>query len=325
MKRKSKKIKNTAAAMTTVFFAILIGAVLFSCTEKNGSDPQPDGNKNSGSLRIITSILPQEYFVKRIAGELAEVSALVGPGKSPATYEPKPGQVSNLSTADVLFTIGVPFEQAFLPKIKQSLKTLRFVDTAAGIEKRMLEEHEHDHEEAEEHEEEGTPDPHLWLSPLLVKQQAAIIRDTLMEIDPENNDLYQSGYQQFAGDLDRLHQEIKQLLAPYNGMTLLVFHPSFGYFADEYGLEQRAVEIGGKSPSPADLEKVITAAKEEGVQTVFVQPEFPQKSAEAVADAIGGTVVVLNPLHPDYIENLRTIAGRIDEAFAGQITGGGAE
>jgi zinc transport system substrate-binding protein len=115
--------------------------------------------------------------------------------------------------------------------------------------------------------------------------------------------------------MDELDLYLKEKLAPYKGNTIFVYHPSFGYFTDEYGLYQEAVETGGKEPVPAILESIIEEALEEKVKIIFVQPEFSQKSAEAIAKGIGGKVISLNPLNPDYLNNMKAIADEIEGAL----------
>jgi zinc transport system substrate-binding protein len=267
------------------------------------------------TVKVFVSILPQKSFAERIGGENVDVSVMVPPGKSPATYEPTPRQMVSLGNADLFFTIGVPFERAFLGRVSSSLQSLRIVPTDEGIEKRYLGAHSHDEDAHEdEHDDDhetGEPDPHIWMDPVLVKHQGAIIRDALIDLDPESASAYRERYDAFAADLDSLHEELSRILAPAEGSLLFVYHPAFGYFADRYGLRQEAIETGGKEPSPAMLQHVIEAARHEGVKVIFVQPEFPKKSAQAVADAIDGVVVPVAPLMEDYTENLRSLARRI--------------
>ncbi|MBN1500485.1 MAG: zinc ABC transporter substrate-binding protein [Spirochaetes bacterium] len=276
-------------------------------------------------ITVFVSILPQKYFVEKIAGDRVAVEVLVSPGKNPATYEPTPQQVTDLGSAKALFTIGVPFENAFLPKIQGILKSLKIVDTSSGIKKRMLEAHSHEGEE--HHDEEGSmdsdeddhdhgiPDPHIWLSPSLVKIQAKNIYDALIELDPSGKTDYLKGYESLISELDEVISELQKSLKPFAGSTLFVFHPAFGYFADEFGLKQVAIETGGKEAAPAKLTEIIEHAQKEGVKIIFVQPEFSQESAKKIAQAIGGTVVMLNPLYPDYINNLKSISTEIEKAY----------
>jgi len=310
---------------------LLSGAVILCIAASGCSDGKKDDTK---PVNVFTSILPQKCFVEKIGGDRVNAEVLVGPGKSPATYEITPQQIIALGSAEILFTIGVPFEQALLPSIEDTLDKLRIVDTSQGINKRKLAAHTHDenhhedheeehedhndeddhHEEKHEHEE-GADDPHIWLSPSLVKIQAGHIYNALIEIDPEAKDQYKNGYDEFISELDEIDRELKSILAPFSGNILFVFHPAFGYFADSYGLEQVAIETGGKEPTPSQLEEIIEHALEEKVKILFVQPEFPVTAAEAIADSIDGAVVLLNPLDPDYINNLRAIASEIEKAF----------
>ena len=95
------------------------------------------------------------------------------------------------------------------------------------------------------------------------------------------------------------------------GETFYVYHGAFAYFADAYGLEQKAIEVTGRSPTPKQLAALAGQAKEEGGTIVFVQPQFDQSSAVSLAETIGGTVQELDPLEKDVIGNLRTIASAI--------------
>jgi zinc transport system substrate-binding protein len=285
-----------------VLFIFIICFILFFIT--CGKDQEPAGRVKK--LLVYVSIPPQKYFVEKIGQDRLKVEVMVQPGKNPATYEPSPWQITGLGEAAVFFTIGVPFEQGFLPKIAGALKNLIIVDTSSGIEKRILE---------TDHIEEKIPDPHIWLSPPLVKIQAKTILDALIKIDPKGSEIYNKGFEALTEELDRVHEELKEELAPFKGKTIFVYHPVLGYFTDTYGLKQVAIETGGREPNPYDLEEIIKNAREEGVKVIFVQPEFSQVSAGAVAEAIQGVVVPLVPLNPDYINNLKTIAGEIKNGF----------
>jgi len=288
-------------------YLILLILLLVTPLFSNGQQGKLEQTeKKDEIITVFTSIVPQKYFVERIGGDRVEVHVLVGPGKNPATYEPTPGQVLKLSDSDIFFTIGVPFENAFIPKIRSSLKNLKIVDTSVGIEKRIL---------FNEVKQVRTPDPHIWLSPNLAKVQAKTIFNALVQNDPEGKEAYTIGYNHFIKDLNKVQNELSKVLLPLKGNIFFVFHPSFGYLLDEFGLEQVAIETGGKEPGPAILEKIIMQAQEQNVKVIFVQPEFSLKSANVIAEAIGGAVVTLNPLGPDYLNNLRHIALEIEKSF----------
>jgi len=267
---------------------------------------------------LFTSILPQKYFVERITGGSIAADVLVKPGKSPATYEPTPDQMISLSKSKILFTLGVPFEKTFLKTVKSSLKNLEIVDTSVGIKRRFLENHDH-HDEDGDHEEHDhshgkTEDPHTWLSPRLAQIHSENIYKALLKAFPEKKKELTKNYKSLISDLKNLDKELGRYLNPMKGRIIFVFHPAFGYLTDEYGMKQMAIESGGKSPLPSDLAEIIKKAKHEKVRVIFVQPEFPEKSARAVAKAINGAVIRINPLNPDYINNLKEMARQIKES-----------
>ena len=251
--------------------------------------------EQSGISKILVavSILPQKYFVERIGGSAVTVQVLVLPGENPATYEPTPKQVTALSKARILFTIGVPFEKSFIPKISANLKNLTIVDTSAGIAKRTF--------------SNGSTDPHIWMSPPLVEIQARTILKSLVRIDPEKKDFFTNNYNRFKKDLDTLNKEMSKALEPLKGSVLFVYHPSFGYFADQYGLKQVAIETGGKDPGPKTLSAIIKRVKRSGTHVIFVQPEFRQNSARIIAQNTGAAVIAIDPLALNYLSNMRKI------------------
>jgi len=258
-------------------------------------------NGESEKLHVFVSILPQAYFVERVGGTHVEVEVLVGPGQSPATFEPAPQQMTKLSQTSVYFSIGVPFEKRLVEKIQATLTNLRIIDTRQGIKLRTMQDEHHG----------GSSDPHIWLNPNLVKIQATTICDELCRLDPQNAAEYRKNLKAFKTDLHEVDTRIAQMLAPLRGRKFYVFHPSFGYFADAYGLTQVAVEMEGKEPGAKELASLINQAIEDSVKVIFVQPQFSARSTKAVAEAIGGVVVLIDPLAKDYLQNLEDIAEKI--------------
>lgn len=278
-------------------------------------------------LQVTVSILPQEYFVKKIAQDKVKINVMVQPGFSPATYEPKTSQMKELSQSSVYFSIGVPFEDVWLERFKSANKALNIVDTTVGIAKLEMKEHHHDehedehtanahHEEEKEdmHEHEGL-DPHVWLDPILVKQQAKIVYETLAKLDANNALFYKSNFEKFDAELDALNAEIDAILAPVKHKAFMVFHPSWGYFAKRYDLEQIAVEVSGKEPKPNQLVTLINEAKKHQIKTVFVAPEFSQKSAKVIASSIKGKVFAISPLQLQWKDNMLFAAHSILNSY----------
>ena len=177
---------------------------------------RPSTLEETDILTVTVSIAPQQYFVSRITGDDVRVNVMVEPGASPATYEPKPEQLAALSQSAAYFSIGVPFENIWLDRIADANPDMRIVDTTEGIERVPIEAHTHEGEGEEEHEDEhdhaeGAPDPHIWLSPSLVKIQARTIAEALIDLDPERQSTYQENLAAFLADIEALEATIEEI------------------------------------------------------------------------------------------------------------------
>ncbi len=259
-------------------------------------------------INIAVSILPQTYFVKAIGKDKVSVFEIVPPGAEPATYEPLPMQISRLSYADIYFTIGVPFEKRFLTKIKGDLKKTHFIATDTDIEKIKMAHHHHEGADNDSNHEAGEKDPHIWLDPQLVKVQATSVYKGLAAYDPKNESFYKKNLDDFNKEMDELNNYIENKLSHIKGASFIVFHPVWGYFTKRYGLKQIAIEVEGKEPSPADIEKIISEAGEENAQAIFLQKQFSRKSGERIGEAVGLKPLFLDPLSDDYVNNMKYIA-----------------
>jgi len=301
----------------------MILLLVFSTLIVSGCDASssPPGN-TPPALEVAVSILPQADFLRRIGGPHVRTIVLVGPGQSPATFDPTLKQMARLARARLYFRIGVAFEQRLVPKIRRTYPGLRIIDTRRGIALRPMDQVGGNQRSAHQHDHLGTPDPHVWLNPRLVAIQARTICDALKTADPVNADDYERNCRVFQADLRAVDARIADLLAPLRGRAFFVFHPAFGYFADAYGLRQVAIETGGKRPTARQLAALIARARRERVRLIFVQKQFAASSAKAVADAIGGAVVQVDPLAGDYLDNLWHIANEIAKALNRRDTRG---
>ncbi len=262
-------------------------------------------------VQVTVSVLPQAYFVRQIAGDLANVSVMVAPGASPATYEPRPEQMVALSSSALYCAIGVPFERVWLPRISAAHPAMRVVRTQEGITKVPMAHHHHGKTSGQ-----TILDPHIWLAPELVKIQARHICDGLAAVDPAHEGTYRARLAAFLTELTDLDTTIRTLLGPdARGKRFLIFHPAWGYFARAYGLIQVPVEMEGKAPTPAALAHLMDQARADHITTIFVQPQFSQKNASVIARGIHGKVVPLDPLAPDWADNLLSATRSIQGAL----------
>lgn len=281
-----------------ILFAVLIFTTI------NGTPVEAESPPDV--IQAFVSILPQAYFVERIGGDRVAVNVLVGPGMSPATYEPTPKQLSALSGAHVFFRIGTPFEDGLIRKISDSFENLKIIDTRKGITMRYF----RGSGKAER------ADPHIWLDPKRVKIQAETIFETLSELAPEHSEQFEKNLSDFQNDLERIDAKISEILAPFAGQKFYVFHPAFGYFGESYGIRQVPIEIEGKEPNPRVLVRLIELAKQEGVKVIFVQPQYAQKNAEILAKEIGGAVVPIDPLPRDYLKQMEETARMLQRTLS---------
>ncbi|ACS81487.1 metal ABC transporter solute-binding protein, Zn/Mn family [Maridesulfovibrio salexigens] len=272
-------------------------------------------------FQTTVSIAPLKYFVEKIGGENVKTNIMVKAGSSPATYEPQPKQMADLSKSEIYFAIGVPFEQAWLPRFKSANSNLEIVNLGEAVIHRSMKAHihedegEHGHTHHDDHGEAKVKDPHVWLAPPLVRVISQKILETLIEHDPENAATYTSNYLSFAAEINDIDSELlKTFTQKGQKFSFMVYHPSWGYFADTYALNQIPIELEGKEPSPKKMAQLIEFAKTNSVKAIFIQPQFSQKSAQTIANAIDAKVLIADPLAEDWTANLRRTA----KAFATQ-------
>ena len=241
-------IKKT---LRSSILSIFILCFLFSCVLFLWSSASAEDQIN-----VAVSILPQKYFVEKIGKDRVHVSVMVMPGASPATYEPKPRQMIDLSKADLYFAIGVPFEASWLTRFQKMNPKMRVVPTQTGVERVPMESRSHAESHADNQAE--SLDPHIWLSPPLVLRQAKTIRNALMKADPAGKEIYRKNYAAFETEILNLDEKIRSAFgSKKSGKAFMVYHPSWGYFARTYGLKQVPVELEGKEPSPRELVELI--------------------------------------------------------------------
>ena len=277
----------------------------------------------SEKINVFVSILPQKYFTEKIGGDFVHASEMVKPDKSPADYEPAPSQMRMLSKAKAYFAIGVPFENTWLQKFASINPDMQIIHTENGIVKKPINRYANiqilssvnSHKTHSLHHK-AIADPHIWLSPLLVKIQAKNIYNGLILIDPKHDSAYKNNYQKFISQLDALNRELKKLFSfGIKQKQFIVFHPSWGYFADAYGLKQVSIEIEGKEPKAHDLKKLIQYATQHDIKTIFVQPQFSTKHSEIIAKEIHGQIVFADPMAEEWQKNLKNIAQSIKNAL----------
>ena len=279
---------NWSFKLVSVILLLVTILSVISCAPKN---------EVSGKMGVIVTILPQVEFVEMVGGEKVNITVMVAPGASPHTYAPTPGQLDAVKQAKIYAIVGsgVEFELVHMDRITAANKDMLLIDCSKGVE--LI-----------------NDDPHIWLSPKNARTMVENICDGLIEVDPANAEYFTSNKQEYLSKLDELDREVEIELASVTNRRFMVLHPAWGYFARGYDLEQIAIRIEGKDPSPQDLIDLIQKAEEYNIEVVFVSPQFNTRSAQAIAEAMNGEVVPIDPLAGDYIDNMYRI---LDELVQG--------
>lgn len=306
--------------MRDTYCVILILVASLVALTGCGSRPAdlPVGDKAADSpqkVKAIVSIVPQVYFVQRVGGDLVEVEPIAPPNYSPETYQVTPRQMDAMGRADIFFRIGMPFEEQLASRLLATFPKLCIVDTREGVPMLAMVAHpdhgDHETEEGGDHDHDhhhGDEDPHIWLDPMRVKLQARVMAEALKERLPGQAEIFERNLEAFNREMDDLHREITEILAPVRDRVFYVFHPAFGYFADAFGLEQRAIESEGKSPGPRRLYEIMDEIKGAGAKALFEQPQFKTVELTAVAEETGVDIVLLDGLAGDYSANMKRMA-----------------
>ncbi len=289
-----------------LLFAVIVPQLSGEAMGKDVND------RDSAIVRVVTSIEPLSFFVKRVGGEYVDVTVMVPPGANPHTYEPTPGQMVALGDAELFVKAGsgIEFELDWMKKFSALNPDMVICNASLGYKAIEIQEHDHGHEH-----KHGKIDPHFWLSPQNGILAAKNIERSLAEIDPLHADEYAANRKNLEAELGTLSEEISRKLAGVKNRTFMVFHPAWGYFADEFNLKQIAAEQEGKELTPKTMLQVIRQAKKQDIRVVFVSPTFSRLQAETIAREIGGVTRPVDPLSGDYIANLRRVA----DAFAASM------
>lgn len=262
------------------------------------------GSQSTGKPVISVSILPQQYFIERIAGDMVDVNVMIPSGASPATYEPTVSQLTSLNRSSSYLKIGyVGFELGWFDKIRSVNPSMKIVDLSDGIE--LINETEEGHSDDHSH---GGVDPHVWMSTINAKIIARNTYNELLLLLPDEKEMLTSKFNQLELDIDSLHRTITEMLAMKGNRSFMIYHPALSYLARDFNLNQLPLETGGKTPSPTHMRRMSDLGKKEDISAIFIQMQFDRKNAEALAREIGAEIVQINPLDPDWYKQMLYIA-----------------
>lgn len=255
---------------------------------------------------VLVTVLPYAYLVEQIAGNLVQVEVLVPPGANPHIYEPNPKQVQKMRDVQIWFCLGEPVEEKILKVMKEQDQNLKPVDLTLGITLISSE-----NSTCTPHHLHESQDRHIWMSPKLAQIQAKTIFDALAEKYPQHRGQFQAGFKTLIEKLVKLDETIRIKLKDFEGNTILVSHPAFGYYCNEYGLRQLPIECEGKDPLPRDIARILSEAEKAKVKGVFTQAQYNNKGAILIAQKLALPVYEVDPYSSDYVDNLNHITNLI--------------
>lgn len=265
-----------------ILVLLLLASLLCGCVSQDESP--------SGKVNVVTTIAPLSDFILAVGGDRVEVTVLVPPGAEPHTYEPTPSQMKDVATADLYIMNGAGIE-FWMDKVLGVNKNMVVIDSSEGAV--IL------RESADE------LDPHIWTSLRNAARQVSNICSGLIQVDPENSDYYARNRDDYLQKLKALDGELNQTFAAKTEKTFIVYHPAWTYFAQDYNLVQVPLLENEKEPGPKYLASIIDLAREKNITTIFVEPQYNPKSAEVIAQEMKASIIVLDPLAQNYLENMR--------------------
>lgn len=305
----------------SVVMALALLHGMLGCNQSSEGQSRPSSSSTSApaagaALRVAVPIAPIAFFVERIGGPHVSVLTLIPVGQSMHTYDPTARQIAELGHCSVYCSLGLPFERKVVEVVRGG-GSGTVVDLRNGLTLRDMEVEDPSQAAHEGHAHEaGEKDPHIWLSPAHMKIAARTMCDALAQAAPQHAGAFRDRLRGLLAELDSVDAEIRGLLEPLRGRSVFVYHPSYGYFCDDYGLRQVPVEIAGREPTARELTELIGKARSQAVRVIFVQPQFSRKCAEALSQQVGAAVISLDPLSRDYLKNLLEMARQVRDGLA---------
>ncbi|TVP61904.1 MAG: ABC transporter substrate-binding protein, partial [Leptolyngbya sp. LCM1.Bin17] len=314
---------------TALLLASSVAVALGSCasgTTDVADTEVPDG-AIATDLTVMTTILPITQFTNAVVGDRAEVIPLMPTNVDPHDFQASPADVQALVNADVLVKNGLEME-FFLDDLIANAENpdLVMIDSSEGIAVLSNEaveghghdhghshghSHDHDHEEAGAtaadhdhghshadggHHHHGEYNPHIWLDPKRAIQQVENIRDGMIAVDPEGEEIYTANAAAFIAELEALDAEIAEQLAPFAGQTFVAFHDFAPYFAESYGLDAEfLVDVPTVNPAPEDVKRVMDTVEASNLKTLLTEPTAGEDAFDAIARDLGVEVGMFDP------------------------------
>jgi len=269
-----KSIMKQTILSLLVIITLILGVGFFLKTERNTEEKQTE------QLTIVTSFYPLYFFTSRIGAERINATNLTAAGIDPHDFEPNTDDLRLIEHADLLITNGLGVE-TWLDNVETETPILRSADNLANIE-----------------QDQGQLDPHIWLDPVLAKAQVQVIANKISELDEINRTFYQTNATKLISELDELDSEFTNALQSCQQDQIITAHAAFAYMAKRYGFEQLAIQGFNheEEVTAAQLLELAKLAKEQQIKYVFFESLLSPKLAQTLAQEVGASVLIFDPL-----------------------------
>lgn len=303
------------------FIAAGLSLALAACTSEKQTSTDTKEPDTGSAVSVYTTIYPLQYFAERIGGDTVNVTSIMPAGADEHTYEPTSKTMLAIAEADLFLYNGLNLEP-FADKAKETLsgEEVSIVNVGDQINLETnhsneetghehLEEEGHGHAEEEEHghaekeesgdgHEHGGVDPHIWLDPVLAQQVAKVVKNELVTLNPDSENVYEENYNALIADLKQLDEKFHSVVETAEKKEILVSHAAYGYWEKAYGIEQ--ISISGLSPtdepSQKQLKEIADTAKEHNIQYVIFEQNVTTKVSEVIRKELGAGSLRLHNL-----------------------------
>ncbi len=331
-----KKFVGVLSLFTVIFTLAACGG---ETTNSSESEPQgPDDEE----LKIFTTVYPLQFFAEQIAGDQASVKSILPPGSDTHTYEPTTKEMVEIAESDAFIYNGAGLE-TYANQISESIQSddVKILEASKGI---NLDEHVHNHQGEEgSHEDEhaghnhGDQDPHVWLDSIRSIQLAEHIKDLLVELKPEQKEVFNQNFEELKGKLENLDQEFHAQLESLPENKIIVSHAAYGYWEKTYGIEQIAVSglSPTNEPSQKEVQTIIETAEKHGLNHVFFEQNVTPKVADLVRKKIDAEALRIHNLsvlteediknNEDYFTLMQHNLEELTKALSEPSSGGSSE
>jgi len=258
----------------------------------------------SARLLVSVTVPAQAWLVNQLAGDHVDLLTMIPEGRVPKSAQPGPRKLARSRQADIQFIVGHPalfFETRYINPYRNSDNKATWIsmyDVAKQMQPaRIL---------------KGT-DPHLWTSPSVMMATASAVADSLARLDPENAEHYQKNRLKLEIAVKKLDMQIREKIAQSQFRELLVYHPAWGHFSQDYGLRQLAIEEEGKAPGPGSLSSLFRTSEKNNINFIISSPGADQRLAGIIAAQLQIELLVVDPMDPDWMHMMRKMKAAVDK------------